>query len=70
MSGRCPQIIAVVNGKTRSAGKEKQLVFLMEYTGPNPTKTNHCHPIYRRTRIITVSEIELVREPHLCYQCW
>ena len=58
-----------VNGKQRSAGKEKQLVFLMEYAEPNPTTTNHCHPIYRLTRIITVSEIEFAGEPRLCYQC-
>ena len=57
------------NGKQKSAGNDKQLVFHMEYAGPNPTTTNHCHPIYRRTRIITVSEIEFAGESHLCYQC-
>jgi hypothetical protein len=57
------------NGKKMSDGKENQLVFFVEYSLPSPTTTNHCHPIYRRTRTVTVSEIILGGESHLCYQC-
>ena len=41
------------NGK--QTGHEIQLLFLLEYSPPLPTKTNHCHPIYRCTRSVTVS---------------
>ena len=55
------------NGK--QTGDEKQLVFFLEYSLPPSTKTNHCHPIYRRTRTVTVSNVILAGESHLCYQC-
>ena len=55
------------NGK--QTGQEAQLVFLLEYALPPPTKPNHCHPIYRRTRVVTVSNVMLAGLPHLCYHC-
>ena len=53
----------------KQTGHEKQLLFLLEYAFPPATKTNHCHPIYRRTQTVTVSNVVLAGEPYLCYQC-
>ena len=57
----------VDNGK--QTGDENQLLFLLEYALPLSTKTNHCHPIYRLTRTVTVYNVVLVGESHLFYQC-
>ena len=40
---------------SKQTGHKIQLLFLLEYTPPLPSKTNHCHPIYRHTRSVTVS---------------
>jgi hypothetical protein len=44
-------------------------VFLVEYSLPPPTETTQCHPIYRFTPTVTVYNVMLGGECHLCYQC-
>ena len=56
-------------GNGKQTGDEDHLVFLLEYSLPLSTKTNHCHPIYRRTQTVTVSNVMLAEEPCLGYQC-
>ena len=52
----------------KHTGDENTLLFLLGYILPPSTKTKHCHPIYRCTQTVTVSNVVLAGEPHLCYQ--
>ena len=45
------------------------LVIYVKYNQPQDGQFKHCHPVYRRTRVVTITELEINNTRHVCVKC-